>query len=84
MKYSPWHNYWKMLTEYGFLVIQCKDSSEAFIVRRAMSNIKRRNPKVSNRNVRLASETVKNDDGTLSVKFWLHEQGIPPKLTFLN
>ena len=84
MKYSVWHNYWKMLSERGILVINCKDNAEALAVRRAMSNIKRRNPRISNRDMRMASETTTNPDGTLSVKFWLHEKGIPPKLIFLE
>lgn len=84
MKYSVWHGYWKLLTDNGYLVIQCQNEREAFAVRRALSNIKRRNPKLNNRTMRLASRELKKDDGSVEVHFWLHEQGVPPKLFFLE
>lgn len=83
MKYSVWHNYWKLLVENGYLVIQCQTADEAHAVRRAMSNIKRRNPKTSALRLRLASQERQLENGQVEVHFWLHEQGVPPKMFFL-
>lgn len=77
--HSIWHNYWALLCKHGMLVIECQNAEEAYRVRRAMSNIKRRNQLSAQKNLRLASDTDEN----FRVRFWLHEPGTSPHTVFL-